>query len=125
MPGFGINILAEDGFRLAVHIISFGLVALASGTSCRSIKRRLMPDELERAFWTRLQVYQDKDGVATMESIRAFSDKPQRACYILFTIAGTAGSLTQQAMGLATMEKTLLVEQWLQISTWVGLSPGQ
>ncbi|KAJ6140558.1 hypothetical protein N7470_010354 [Penicillium chermesinum] len=64
--------------------------------------------------------YRDEDGEASEESLRAFSDKWQRAAIVLFSATGLGTSLTLAIF--ATQSHVHGVANWLQFSSWVVLA---
>ncbi|CAG7931866.1 unnamed protein product [Penicillium olsonii] len=107
-----MNFLALTGH------LALPLVALSSIPAGQSIIRRTKAsyEPLDLAK----DVYQDVDGEATEESLRAFSDKWQRAAIAVFT---TTGSLTTLALAvLSTLDQSGTPLVWLQFGVWCLLA---
>lgn len=67
------------------------------------------------------ELYQDRDGTATEESSKAFSDKIQRCLIGFLALAGLLISLVQPVYSTAVLgPHTRCVELWLHFSAWVG-----
>lgn len=67
--------------------------------------------------------YEDEDGTATVESQKAFSDRPQRLI-LVFASLTAAGLAAASAVLTLTGQKTahderLVIQQWLQLASWV------
>jgi hypothetical protein len=72
-----------------------------------------------RSESTKTGLYEDRDGVATAETQKAYSVKLQNNFATLFTAAGFAVSLTNAV--LATLnEEASTIDGWLQFSLWVS-----
>ncbi|KAL3418595.1 ABC transporter [Phlyctema vagabunda] len=66
--------------------------------------------------------YQDKDGVASEESIAKFSNKIPKVLLLLFTAAGLLVSIALSVLGLLHLtEDGLFVESWLNVAAWFFL----
>jgi hypothetical protein len=100
--------------------LALSLVALDSIPAIKSILRRTGKARYEPIDLAK-DVYRDEDGEATEESLRAFSDKWQRAAIALFS---TAGLLVTLGLAILTTLKanenqTPLI--WLQFGVWVRI----
>ena len=105
-----MNFLALTGH------LALPLVALSSIPAGQSIIRRTKAnyEPLDLAK----DVYQDVDGEATEESLRAFSDKWQRAAIAVFTTTGLLSTLALAVLTTLDQSGTPLV--WLQFGVWVS-----
>jgi hypothetical protein len=64
-------------------------------------------------------LYEDKDGVATEETQKAYSVKLQNIFATIFTTAGFAVSLTNAVLATQN-EEASTTDGWLQFSLWVS-----
>lgn len=97
------------------------LVGLDSIPATKSIADRLLRRTQYDEQSLAKTAYRDEDGEATEESLRAFSDKWERAAIALFSATGLGTSLTLSV--LATLnhdaDSDNEVANWLQFSAWV------
>lgn len=95
-------------------IVTTGLVVLALCTipAFTSLVLQLSNGEKKSD-----ELYEDGDGKATAESMKAFSAKVPKAFILLFASVGTGLSL---AVGiLSTQDEDLGIENWLGVAAWV------
>lgn len=97
------------------------LTALLTTPALRSIASRFILGRRQQTGYQPVQEgYEDEDGVATPESVKAFSDKPQR---IVIAFLSATGFLVSLALAVVTVHRSInaqLVEYWLRVGTWVG-----
>ncbi|CAG8171204.1 unnamed protein product [Penicillium salamii] len=99
--------------------LALPLVALSSIPACQSIIRR-------RTKYEPLNLtkdgYRDVDGEATEESIRAFSDKWQKAAIALFTTTGLLSTLALAVLTTLNLNQYGTKLIWLQFGVWCFLT---
>lgn len=107
--------------------LALSLVALDSIPAIQSIAHRISLKARDyEAIQLAKDVYSDEDGEATEESLRAFSDKWQRAFIALFSVVGFLVTLALAV--LATLKLTIANSTpliWLQFGVWVCRKPDQ
>ena len=96
------------GFACAVV-----LAAISARVSFLSRKRRASQGESN--------IYQDKDGVATEESLKAYSVRRQNILLILFTLLGISVGLIE-AVFVTLRYPAAACESWAAFIIWVGTS---
>jgi hypothetical protein len=69
------------------------------------------------------RIYEDADGKATPESMKAFSTKPAKALVLLFAAVGTALSIVLPVCSIKG--QSLVTEDWMSMAAWVCLRPYQ
>jgi hypothetical protein len=101
---------------LSLHVVVAALIlSLALGATTYNLYSRSPQSEFSKTG-----LYEDKDGVATLETQKAYSVKVQNVFATIFTAAGFAVSLTNAV--LATLnEEASTIDGWLQFSLWVGV----
>jgi hypothetical protein len=65
------------------------------------------------------RIYEDGDGKATPESMKAFWAKPAKALILLFAAVGAALSIVLPVC--STGGESLVVENWMSMAAWVCL----
>lgn len=119
---FRLDELSQDGLTLAVHVAGSSLIALATAMGCESITRKISSDCSTATVFPPSKSYEDRDGVASDESLRRLSDKWQRAGCFVFTTIGMIACFTRQVTRPASEDQVSWVEEWLQLSGWVRLA---
>lgn len=64
--------------------------------------------------------YEDKDGVATEESVKAYSAKIPKTLLTIFTTAGFLISIASAVLGTLKNNDGMLIENWLNTAQWVS-----
>ncbi|KAL1849599.1 hypothetical protein VTK73DRAFT_9851 [Phialemonium thermophilum] len=99
-----------------LQIVGTGLaiVAVCSVPSVTSLVLQLRKRERNTD-----EIYEDEDGKATPESMKAYSAKLPKALILLFALVGTGLSI---AIGLvSTSDEGLALENWLTLAGWAAL----
>jgi hypothetical protein len=100
---------------LSLHIATAALILFLTIGACCYNFFSIAP----RSASSKSELYEDKDGVATVESQKLYSVKLQNIFATFFTTAGFAVSLTNAV--LATLnEEASTIDGWLQFSLWVS-----
>jgi hypothetical protein len=101
-------------FSRPVDIASFALAIVLATFSVRvsflSRKRR--------ASHVEPKIYQDKDGVASEESVKAYSVRTQNILLILFTVLGVSVALVE-AILITIRDPANTSEAWAGFILWV------
>lgn len=93
---------------------------LLTTPALRSIAARFILGRRQRTGYQHAQeLYEDQDGVATQESVKAFSDKRQRIAIAGLSAVGFVVSLALATITTNSPWRTQLVEHWLQVGVWV------
>lgn len=104
--------LGNDSTSLASGAAGLGVVFLLTIPSIFDIFTHFRENKPKSA------TYEDKDGVASKESIERFSTKVPKVLLSVFTIAGLLVSVALAILG--TLEKDgLFLESWFNIAIWV------
>ncbi|OAT06162.1 ABC bile acid transporter [Blastomyces gilchristii SLH14081] len=102
-------LIGTSGLIVVALCTISGLLAILSRLSLRS-----------RVGYIALQeIYQDRDGAATEESIQRFSQKAYYVSIICFSIIGLLVSLAQAVLSTISEDRLRTIEPWLQLSIWV------
>ncbi|KAJ5778168.1 hypothetical protein N7520_001414 [Penicillium odoratum] len=101
--------------------VALGLVGLDSIKFIKSIADRILRPQYDEASLA-ITAYRDEDGEATEESLRAFSDKWQRAAIASFSISGLSVSLALSILSTTNSNLNEPLVNWLQFAIWVLLS---
>ncbi|KAG9233617.1 putative ABC bile acid transporter [Amylocarpus encephaloides] len=64
------------------------------------------------------ETYQDKDGVATDESMSRYSARIPKGLLAFFSVLGLLTSLALGVLGTLDPQKSLLIENWLNVAQW-------
>ncbi|OJJ42757.1 hypothetical protein ASPZODRAFT_20284 [Penicilliopsis zonata CBS 506.65] len=111
--------LSSPVFCLIIQIVALACSLLSAAPSCPSIFRWLRQPHKRRSLFR--AIYRDQDGVATEESMYAFSDWGQRAGFLLCIVAGAALSLARAISTTLTNDPSWVLEHWLQFGAWISL----
>ncbi|PYI34478.1 ABC transporter family protein [Aspergillus indologenus CBS 114.80] len=109
---------------LVLHVIGFGLSAIVGGRAAilLALRYRHNRPRLSLPIQVHTQTdYQDKDGHATPESIRAFSDKAPCAVLLIATAIGVCLSVAEIVVRAITSNPAFTWVLWLRIVAWVML----
>ena len=70
---------------------------------------------------TKVEIYKDKDGVATEHSMAAFSAKAPKTLLSIFTLLGLASSLALAVLGtLNRAHDFTFLQNWISVGQWVS-----
>ena len=108
--------LEDDTRAFAAAAASLVLVALLTFPSVIAFVSHF------RAPNPKSTLYEDKDGVATEESVAEYTAKVPKILFSLFTIVGLSTSIALAA--LSTLNRDLdpmLIENWVNVAQWVCL----
>ncbi|RAL10256.1 ABC transporter family protein [Aspergillus homomorphus CBS 101889] len=107
---------------LGIHVTAVGLSGIVGGRAALILahQHRQRGLQLIRPIGDSIQTgYEDKDGVATPESIQAFSDKAPRAALFIGVGIGLCLSVTEVVVLTVTSNSTFGGTQWLRLTAWV------
>lgn len=96
------------------------LIALLTSPAVQATAARLVSKRPESTSDATRQLYQDEDGTATEESVKAFSDKVQRVSIAVLSAVGFLASLALAVFVTLQLPRSVFVEHWLQFAGWVG-----
>jgi hypothetical protein len=72
------------------------------------------------------QIYEDKDGIASEESMAAYSAKAPKIILSLFTLAGFLTSIPLAVFGTLNRDyDSMFIENWLIAAHWVSTRDGR
>lgn len=104
--------MTRNDSMLATVATGLTVIALCSIPSATSFVLQLSKKEKKTN-----EIYEDRDGKATAESMKAFSARVPKALILLFASVGTGLSV---ALGiLSTSDEKLALENWLSVGAWV------
>ncbi|KAL2004890.1 hypothetical protein VTN00DRAFT_3163 [Thermoascus crustaceus] len=112
----------QTASRVAGSVGLFLTALLTTPALCSIAGRFILGRRQQNGYQPVQEGYEDEDGVATPESVKAFLDKPQR---IGIACLSAAGFLVSLALAVVTMHRVMnvqLVEYWLRVGDWVFLS---
>jgi hypothetical protein len=109
--------------RILTGSISLLLVALMTIPAIYSIVLRFVLRKHKIGYQSLGELYQDKDGSATVASVEAFSGSIQRWSIAGCSIIGFLLALALAVFGTVTSSSSDIpsTELWLQVGIWVGL----
>ncbi|KAL1965879.1 hypothetical protein VTN77DRAFT_5012 [Rasamsonia byssochlamydoides] len=103
---------------VGLFLIALLTTPAVSATASRLVSKR---QESPSSDATR-ELYQDEDGTATEESVKAFSDKIQRFSIAVLSVVGFLTSLALAIIVTLKLPRNLFVEHWLQFAGWFFLA---
>jgi hypothetical protein len=106
--------LESDSRSLVAGVAGFGLILLLTLPSLHGIVSHL------RAPKSRPELYADKDGIATKESMARYSAKIPKILLSIFTISGLCMSVALAALGTLDQETFMFKENWINAAGWVS-----
>jgi hypothetical protein len=69
------------------------------------------------------EIYEDKDGIASEESMTAYSAKTPKIILSIFTVAGLLTSISLGVSGTLNRDHdSMLIQNWLIAAQWVSTS---
>lgn len=104
---------------LATSIVGLVLVAIDTVPALWQISKRFSTNKKDHLKQPP-DLYEDEDGVATKETMAAFTDKYQRISIVLLSILGFLVSLVLAILATVRLRLSLPIEQWLQFAIWVS-----
>lgn len=104
---------------VAISIACLVVVALLSFPSANQFLARLRAKKNQ--YHDLSELYTDEDGVATEESQAAYSDLIPRLLLIIISVVASLDALATAVLTTTRPNHSLIVEQWLQLATWVSL----
>lgn len=108
--------MIRDDYTFPIVAAGLVVIVLFSVPSVSSILHQLSKGEKKSD-----EIYEDEDGKATAESVKAFSAKVPKTSILLFAAVGLGLSL---ALGiLSTSDEDLGIENWLSVAGWVCFLP--
>ncbi|GLA29667.1 hypothetical protein AnigIFM63604_009087 [Aspergillus niger] len=112
----------SEGLPLAANIFGFGVAALVGGRAFIAIVNRLRHRQLTLDTMFQSDGYEDRDGIATPESIKEFSDKPQRVALAIGTGIGVWLSLSEVVVFSIVSASTDDFTRWMRLGAWGTLA---
>ncbi|KKK21636.1 hypothetical protein ARAM_005251 [Aspergillus rambellii] len=114
--------LSSESISLLPGALGFFLVVVGSVPAARSIIDRFSRNGKQQdGSQLAHESYQDEDGEATEESLRAFSDKWQRVAIAFFSIAGFALALSQAILNSVHLSIHSPARLWILVGVWLLL----
>jgi hypothetical protein len=107
---------------LLVAAVGLGLVVVTTAPSVATSVRRLVSPAKASAGYSALNadLYEDEDGIATDESMRAFSDRLPRYAIAVLSPAGFAAALAAAILTTQQGPHAREIPDWLQVGVWVS-----
>jgi hypothetical protein len=106
--------LEYDSRSLAVGEASLGLVFLLTFPSVSAIISHF------RETKSKSEIYEDKDGTASKESMAAYSAKAPKTLLSFFTIIGFLTATSLALLGTLNRDHDLtFIQNWLNAAQWV------
>src|SRR4051794_34298725 len=93
-------------------------VAVCSVSALRSTARRMRRTKSARNKRV-TQIYEDRDGQASLSSMDSFIDRLPREISAVLTLIGTMVTLARAMLTTNKPDTPFMIEQWLQFSAWV------
>ncbi|KIV78105.1 hypothetical protein PV11_09860 [Exophiala sideris] len=104
---------------VAISIACLVVVALLSFPSATQFIARFRAKQNHYRDLSGL--YEDEDGVATVESQASYSDTTPRWILIITSIVASLDALTTAVLTTTRSHQSLTLEQWLQLASWLLL----
>ncbi|PWY86764.1 ABC transporter family protein [Aspergillus heteromorphus CBS 117.55] len=111
-----------EGLIITINVTAFGLIAAIGGEASFAVSKHLRRQHIYLETDGQSEGYEDQDGVATEESLTAFSDKlPRDALYVAVGI-GAWLSLAEVIV-LAFIPNTMYgLTRWMRLGAWALLA---
>jgi hypothetical protein len=106
--------LESDSGSLVAGVAGFALILLLTLPSLHGIVSHL------RGPKSKPELYADKDGIATKESMARYSAKIPKILLSIFTISGLCISIALAALGTLNQETFMFKENWVNAVGWVS-----
>jgi hypothetical protein len=106
--------LESDLRSLVAGVAGFGLISFLTLPSLHGIVSHL------RGPKPKPELYADKDGIATKESMARYSAKIPKILLSIFTISGLCMSIALAALGTLDQETRMFKENWINAAGWVS-----
>lgn len=104
----------QNGSILLVVGTGVAVIGLCSAPAAASLVLQLTSKEKHDDG-----LYEDADGKATPESMKAFSAKPAKVLVLLFAAIGTALSIVLPVC--SARGQSFVIEDWMSMAAWVCL----
>jgi hypothetical protein len=108
--------VTHEGLSLAAGVVGVALVAATTIPAFKQLAAAI--SHPKRLYET---LYEDDDGVATEESMSAYSDRVPRSILCFSSIVGFLASVASSVLASLYPEKSPLVEPWINVLCWVSL----
>lgn len=110
--------LNPEAVSLGAAALGLALTAVLTVPAGKAILGRFVNKGYRRLA---SELYEDEDGVATEESVAAFSDRWQKYLIILLSIAGFALSVARALLNPDVYpDQQHFVQLWLLVASWVS-----
>ena len=106
--------LESDSRFLIAGVAGFALILLLTLPSLHGIVSHLREPK------SKPDLYADKDGIATKESMARYSAKSPKILLSIFTISGLSVSIALAALGTLNQETFMFKENWINAAGWVS-----
>ncbi|PWY76144.1 ABC transporter family protein [Aspergillus sclerotioniger CBS 115572] len=107
-----------EGLTTTATFIGFALIALIGGKASVTIANRLRHRQLTIDTTIQLDGYEDRDGIATEQSIKAFSDKPSRVALAIGIVIGVWLSLAEVVVLAIVSSSINGLTRWMRLGGW-------
>ncbi|GAD94011.1 hypothetical protein PVAR5_2631 [Paecilomyces variotii No. 5] len=110
--------VSKETGALIAGALGLSIVAVCTTPALISIAARFSP-KARRGVSEAVEIlYEDQDGAATPESVKAFTDRLQRASIAALTVIGFFTSLAIALLTTKRGPESYLIEAWLQVGIW-------
>jgi hypothetical protein len=109
---------------IAVAAAALFVIVACSAPAVWRLRLRLLPTQNRRSQ-SIPERYEDEDGLATPESVAAYSYQLPRILVLLVSVVCLANSLVCCAITTQSRDSGLRVEQWMQFGIWVRFGVSQ
>lgn len=106
--------MSEKTILFATSAVGLGLTGLLSFPAVTNIVLQ------QRTREAKPEIYEDADGKATPESVKAYSAKLPKIFLILLSVVGLGLSIAVAVVSTLGETTGLLLENWLAVGTWVS-----
>ncbi|PYI09219.1 ABC transporter family protein [Aspergillus sclerotiicarbonarius CBS 121057] len=107
-----------EGLTISATAIGLGLIALIGGKASVSIANRLRQRQLTLDTTIQSDGYEDRDGIATEQSIKAFTDKPSRVALAIGIVFGVWLSLSEVIVLAIVSSSINGFTRWMRLGAW-------
>jgi hypothetical protein len=105
----------HDSRSLVSGVVGTALILLLTSPSVIGIISHLRAPKCN----TNTKIYEDKDGVATPESMAKFPTKVPKTFLLVFVVLGLFTSIALAVLGTLDSRTPMFLQDWLNTAQWV------